>query len=392
MKKMYGVAALLATTLVLTACNSEKEKSNESQQAAPQDESIPKDYKEEIKKLSDASYEDSRAKTDALTTYAQSYTKAYGSAVDNQGKKLNDFLDSVLDKSYTTGSNGDMALNFFESYFLQASSTSEWKDDAPELALAETYHETIRSSIRLSEAMRLNDSEATKNEKQELKKLKQTLARDAKKLGTVKGDKVYYQLEGKKKEQAKKDKKEASLEEKKAQAAKAEKVTVKQQTPVANPNAAQNEPYHYVNGYVYVNTGKSNAGLFLRTGPSQTSSKRLSESLPNATGMTLLGRQGNWYEVYVDSYGAMGWVHSSYVSSQQPVVSQPSQSSLPSTVVVNTGSSTLVLRSGPGKGYSKVTSLENGTYLYVTDSVDGWYEVYDTVSGSTGWVSKQFVR
>lgn len=392
MKKMYGVSALLAAALILTACNSEKEQSNESQQAASQDESVPKDYKEEIKKLSDASYEDTRAKTDTLTTYAESYAKAYGSAVDNQGKKLNEFLDTILDKSYTAGSNGDMALNFFESYFLQATSTSEWKNDAPELALAETYHETVRSSIRLSEAMRLNDKEAIQNEKQELKKLKQTLARDAKKLGTVTGDKVYYQLEGKKKEQAKKAKKEASLEEKKAQAAKAEKVTVKSQTPVANPSSAQNEPYHYVNGYVYVNTGKSNAGLFLRTGPSQSYSKRLSDSLPNTTGMSLLGRQGNWYEVYVDGYDVTGWVHSSYVSSQQPVVSQPSQSSLPSTVVVNTGSDTLVLRSGAGKGYSKITSLENGTHLYVMDEAPGWYQVYDTVSGSTGWVSKQFVR
>lgn len=388
MKKAYSIAALLTASLVLTAYNTTKDVSNGSQQAAPQDESVPKAYNEEIKKLSDASYEDARGKTDAITTYAENYAKSYGSAVDNQGKKLNALLDTVLDKSYTSGASSDMALNFFESYFLQATSTTDWKSGDAELALAETYHEAVRSAIRIAEAQRLNDTKTAKNEQQELKKLKQALARDAKKLGTVTGDKVYYQLEGKKKEQAKKAK-EASAEEKKAEAAKAEKVTVKQQTPVTNPAPAQNEPYHYVNGYVYVNTGKSDAGLFLRTGPGQNYSKRLSDSLPNATGMTLIARQGNWYEVYVDNYGVFGWVHSSYVSSQQPVVATPS---LPAAVTVSTGSSTLILRSGPGKGYSKVTSLENGTYLNVIDSSGDWYEVYDNTSGYTGWVSKQFVR
>lgn len=399
--KKGGMATLVLASLVLTACGSTQFGLNNGQQSNLQNSTVPKDYKEALKKISDESYDNVRGKTEAIQTYAENYATSIGSPIDNQDKKLNELLATVLDKSYTNGSSTDMATNMFEAYFLQASQTTDFEQKADELALAETYYETVRSAIRLAEAKKMDDKKAAKSEKAELTTIKKALAADAKKLGTVTGDKVYAQLAGKKKAAAKpttteakttatKTTADASLAEKKEASQTAEKVTVKQQTPVANPSSAANQPYHYVNGYVYVNTGKSDKGLFLRSGPGQSYGKRLSDSLPNGTGLYLLGRQGDWYEVYVDGTSYDGWVHSSYVSSYYSVPAPEPVQSLPSYVTVHTNGDTLRLRSGAGKGYSEVAALHNGDVLEVIDESGNWYQVYAASVGKTGWVSKDF--
>ena len=150
--KKSGIATLLRASFVLTACSGIQAGSNNSQQSNVQDSTVPKDYKEELKKISDGAYSDARGKTDAISTYAENYATSIGSAVDNQDKKLNELLATILDKSYTDGSSTDMATHMFESYFLQSANTTDFKGGSDELALAETYHETVRSAIRLAEA------------------------------------------------------------------------------------------------------------------------------------------------------------------------------------------------------------------------------------------------
>lgn len=402
-----GIAVLVMSSMFLGACNGATISNNNGSQQVAVDSSVAKDYKEEIKNISDASYDDARGKTDAITAYAEKYADEIGSPIEKQDRKLNDLLDTVADGSFTEGSSSNMATNMFESYFLQSSKTTDYKDGSTELALAETYHEAVRSAIRLAEAKKLDDAKTVKAEKAELKNLKKNVAAEAKKLGTVKGDKAYEKLAGKKEETTsqtatteKAASSDASLEEKKAASKKAEEVVIKQQTPVEKPAPAESQPYHYVSGDVYVNTGKANAGLFLRSGPGTGYSKKLSNSLPNGTELYLLGRQGEWYEVYVGNTNYFGWVHGSYVSSYPPATSSStsssSSSSLPSYVNVNTGKSDagLFLRSGPGTGYSKVisTSLENGTSLEVLDAQNGWYKVYVSSVRATGWVLQAYTN
>lgn len=401
--KKGGIATLLLASFVLTACSGTQVGSNSSQQSNVQDSTVTKDYREELKKLSDASYKDARGKTDAITTYAENYANAIGSPVDNQDKKLNELLATVLDKSYTNGSSTNMATNMFEAYFLQASKTTDFKASSDELALAETYYETVRSAIRLADAKKLGDTKTAKSEKVELKTLKKALAAEAKKLGTVTGDKVYAQLTPKKPAASTTQEKtttakttttksDTSLAAKKEASQSAEKVTLKQQTPVTNPSSAANQPYHYVTGYVYVSTGRSDKGLFLRSGPGQGYSKRLNDSLKNGTGLYLVGRQGDWYNVYIEGTNIDGWVHGSYVSSyySAPAPDPTPVESLPSYVSVHTNGDTLRLRSGAGKGYSEIAALQNGDVLEVLDQSGNWYKVYAASVGKTGWVSKDF--
>ena len=58
--------------------------------------------------------------------------------------------------------------------------------------------------------------------------------------------------------------------------------------------------------------------------------------------------------------------------------------------LVQTGGSTLNVRSGPDTSYSKVTSLSNGAVVTIVGIDNGWYKV-KTSGGSVGYVSSEYM-
>ena len=58
--------------------------------------------------------------------------------------------------------------------------------------------------------------------------------------------------------------------------------------------------------------------------------------------------------------------------------------------LVQTGGSTLNVRSGPGTDYDKVTSLSNGSVVTIVGIDNGWYKV-KTSGGSVGYVSSDYM-
>lgn len=66
------------------------------------------------------------------------------------------------------------------------------------------------------------------------------------------------------------------------------------------------------------------------------------------------------------------------------------QDSTGSYACVNTGGSTLRIRSGPGTTYTILGSVANGTTLPLTGTTDGWYQV--SYNGRTGYISLDFAQ
>ena len=58
--------------------------------------------------------------------------------------------------------------------------------------------------------------------------------------------------------------------------------------------------------------------------------------------------------------------------------------------LVQTGGSTLNVRSGPGTTYSKVTTLSDGAVVSIMGIDNGWYKI-KTSSGATGYVSSEYM-
>ena len=58
--------------------------------------------------------------------------------------------------------------------------------------------------------------------------------------------------------------------------------------------------------------------------------------------------------------------------------------------LVQTGGSTLNVRSGPGTTYSKVTSLSDGAVVTIVGINNGWYKI-TTSGGTTGYVSSEYM-
>ena len=114
--------------------------------------------------------------------------------------------------------------------------------------------------------------------------------------------------------------------------------------------------------------------------------------------VTLIGSDGKW--IQVTSSAGSGWVNSAYTVARGDFSGIPRQgaptnlgsgTSVPEGsphVVVNT--SYLNVRTGPGIGYSILTTVTGGTTLAVT-AIDGggvWYQV-ETSAGS-GWLNSNY--
>ena len=147
-------------------------------------------------------------------------------------------------------------------------------------------------------------------------------------------------------------------------------------------------------------TGKINtdgSSLNMRSGPGSGYSKV--GSIPAGTTLTIIGSENGWYKT---SYkGVTGYVSGDYVivtesastntapsTPAEPTPTPPAQSTS-GTGKLNTGGSSLNMRSGPGTGYSKVGSIPASATLTITGKENGWYKT--SYKGVTGYVSGDYV-
>ncbi len=148
------------------------------------------------------------------------------------------------------------------------------------------------------------------------------------------------------------------------------------------------------------------ASLNMRSGPG-TSYARVA-SIPAGTTLTITATENGWYKTNYN--GVTGYVSSTFVTltssapadpgnttppaaetpATPPAEEPPSEPPATQTGVPNTGSSWLNMRSGPGTGYNKVTSVPPGTLLTLTTAENGWYKT--SYNGVTGYVSSAYIR
>ena len=154
-------------------------------------------------------------------------------------------------------------------------------------------------------------------------------------------------------------------------------------------------------------TGTPNTGsdyLNMRSGPGTGYSKV--GSIPPTATLTITAEENGWYKTSYN--GVTGYVSSAFVT-LTPAASTPSTPATPTsptaptaptapstptvstvkTGKLNTGGSSLNMRSGPGTGYSKVGSIPANATLAITAEENGWYKT--SYNGVTGYVSSAYV-
>ncbi len=116
----------------------------------------------------------------------------------------------------------------------------------------------------------------------------------------------------------------------------------------------------------------SNGPLNVRSGPGTGYGKV--GSLSQGAAVTIVEKLDGWYKI--TSGNVTGYVSASYIALGEA----PKEAR---TGYVNT--SVLNVRSGPGTGYDKVSTLYMGATVSVTDEADGWYKIKE------GYVSSEYI-
>lgn len=128
------------------------------------------------------------------------------------------------------------------------------------------------------------------------------------------------------------------------------------------------------------------SSLNVRSGPG-TGYSRVG-SLPNGASVTVLSQSGGWYQIRYNSLtGYVSGDYLSYTPNGGSTPTQPPSGNLGTGVVT---ASALNMRSGPGTGYSRITTLPNGATVTVLAQSGGWYQV--SYGGKTGYVSGEYIR
>jgi uncharacterized protein YraI len=120
----------------------------------------------------------------------------------------------------------------------------------------------------------------------------------------------------------------------------------------------------------------TSGNLNVRASPS-VSGKWLA-SLKAGTTVTLYEKSGDFYRVEYAS-GCFGYCHADYIAAIAGT-----------TATVNTGSSTLNVRSGGGTSYARIGSLPTGTKVIRLSSEDGWARIL-YAGTRVGYVSEQYL-
>ena len=118
----------------------------------------------------------------------------------------------------------------------------------------------------------------------------------------------------------------------------------------------------------------------LRLRQSASTNSAILDTVSKGTKVVVLENQKNgWYKVELN--GTVGYMSANYLS----VTPTPKTY----TGKLNTGGSSLNMRSGPGTGYSKVASIPASATLTITGSENGWYKT--SYNGVSGYVSSSYV-
>ena len=120
----------------------------------------------------------------------------------------------------------------------------------------------------------------------------------------------------------------------------------------------------------------------LRLRDSASTSGTILATAPKGETVIILADAGNnWYKVDYDSVQG-------YMSGEYLTIAQKANVSI-GYGQVDTDGAVLNVRSGPGTGYAKVTSLADGTVVQITGIDSGWYKI--TYNGTSGYVSSDYM-
>ena len=116
-------------------------------------------------------------------------------------------------------------------------------------------------------------------------------------------------------------------------------------------------------------------------------------TLPEGTGVTLIGEIGGWYKAVYSS--STGYIAKAYVSEElsdsapeQPETDSSVQTPESGTTGYVTGAS-VNMRKGPGTGYGVIKVLYAGDEITFYGLTDGWYQI--KAGEDTGYISEKYV-
>lgn len=128
---------------------------------------------------------------------------------------------------------------------------------------------------------------------------------------------------------------------------------------------------------------KTTANLNMRSGPGTGYSVLM--TIPNGSSVNVSSVSGGWAKV---TYGGKtGYVSTAYLT--QPVTSTPAPAPVTPSEDIRTTLYNLNMRSGPGTGYSIITTIPKGSGVSVSSVSGGWAKV--TYGGRTGYVSTAYL-
>ncbi|KLH97194.1 SH3 domain-containing protein [Brevibacillus formosus] len=137
-------------------------------------------------------------------------------------------------------------------------------------------------------------------------------------------------------------------------------------------------------GSVQVTVDKLN----VRSGPSLQDA--IVTTLPNKTVLPVISTKNDWIQVKLPN-GQSGWVANWLVSSQQQQQQQHQKPATVSAKQVESTTTNLNVRSGPGQTYAVVQTINPGTRYPIVQTNGEWLQI-QLNAGTKGWVANWLVK
>ncbi|TQK73560.1 N-acetylmuramoyl-L-alanine amidase [Brevibacillus sp. AG162] len=137
-------------------------------------------------------------------------------------------------------------------------------------------------------------------------------------------------------------------------------------------------------GSVQVTVDKLN----VRSGPSLQDA--IVTTLPNKTVLPVISSKNDWIQVKLPN-GQSGWVANWLVSTQQQQQPQQQKPATASAKQVESTTTNLNVRSGPGQTYAVVQTINPGTRYHIVQKSGEWIEI-QLNAGTKGWVANWLVK
>ena len=157
--------------------------------------------------------------------------------------------------------------------------------------------------------------------------------------------------------------------------------TAKPDTVQVAPSGNLKIVYYQPSYGAYVDVTQSGKHLYLRSAPDTSSKSNVIESMDHADYITVYGyleSDPSW--LYIGHNNNYGFAYSGYISNSKPSNHNYSSGTINTYNIAQdawvTPREGLVLRSGPGKGYSKILTMPQGSYVEVVATVGGSNWVY----------------